>query len=440
MHSHGGANGRSFFDWLDSLVMQAPSGPQQGVPQMRFSLRVLTAILLVLGGGAQWAHGAVAVSQNGDINNGGVGFGGLVNVYASAGMPFSFDDTATYLNNDVVRYTQNGVGGSNGAGLSFAISNGENGITSTAGGTNLDIDNTEPADPVFTTIGNASGKLENGNAVRVSMWMRQDPNDPVTAEPQIEPVVKIELWKEALSGSADFNAVPFPGCCDRIWDTDQNASNALFNGFNQSQASWVDMNNDGDIASGRPVATSLVTDEWRLVETTLVVDDDPLDDTIGWTIGPTGGEEQFTVADVEEIRGVMFFGDFLATDLTNGGSILVDNIMMEVFADEATMNATPNPNTAPVEMMGLRGDYNHNDIIDAADYTVWRDALEGDGVLTNDDDGMADNGDFTYWRDHFGETMGSGAGAGSAAAVPEPGCFVLLVMASAGMALARRRR
>jgi len=74
---------------------------------------------------------------------------------------------------------------------------------------------------------------------------------------------------------------------------------------------------------------------------------------------------------------------------------------------------------------GLMGDYNGNGKIDAADYTVWRDAMPG-GALSNDDDGMADEGDFTYWRAHFGETSGSGAGAAAGAAVPEPSSLLLL--------------
>jgi hypothetical protein len=83
-------------------------------------------------------------------------------------------------------------------------------------------------------------------------------------------------------------------------------------------------------------------------------------------------------------------------------------------------------NIETVTTTALRGDYNGNGIIDAADYTVWRDALEGDGVLTNDDDGMADEGDFVYWRAHFGEMSGAGAGsASSGAAVPEPGSLLL---------------
>jgi len=89
---------------------------------------------------------------------------------------------------------------------------------------------------------------------------------------------------------------------------------------------------------------------------------------------------------------------------------------------------------------GLLGDYNENDEIDAADYTVWRDALTaGSSILPNDSTpGVVDESDFTYWRDNFGAVLGAGAGSGSAA-IPEPGSLVLAVLAVAGLLSFRRR-
>jgi hypothetical protein len=395
---------------------------------------VLVAVLLV--GGQASIYAAIAINQITDINGtpGGAAFDGAVNIFASgSGAPFQVDDDAVFMNNDIVVYTMNGISANDGAGLSISISNGENGITQTdppgppgspAGSPNTDVDNAEPVDPVFAAIGNASGKLENGNAVRFSMWMRQDPNDPVTTVPQIEPVLKLELWKEARSGFADFNNVDFPGSGDRLWDTDQNAGNAAFNGRNQSQASWVDMDNNGATSFGKPVAASLVTDEWRRVEAFLVVDDDPLDDGFKWSIG----NQFFDVTDVEEIRAVMFLGDFDGTNLTDAGSIWVDNLLLEVFATEAAMLATPNPNTAPVESEGLAGDYNGDGSVDAADYVVWR---ENPGAFGGDPGG------YNTWRMNFDAPDGAGSGFG-ASPVPEPVALLLAAIAMAACALSRR--
>lgn len=58
------------------------------------------------------------------------------------------------------------------------------------------------------------------------------------------------------------------------------------------------------------------------------------------------------------------------------------------------------------------GDYNKNSIVDAADYTVWRDTL-GDGVTAGtgadgDQNGTIEEADFVFWRDRFGNVVKGG--------------------------------
>ncbi len=54
-----------------------------------------------------------------------------------------------------------------------------------------------------------------------------------------------------------------------------------------------------------------------------------------------------------------------------------------------------------------QGDYNNNGIVDAADYTLWRDTLDqavlnpGDGA-DGDQSEVIDQGDFDFWNDRFG--------------------------------------
>ncbi|MGE3244428.1 MAG: hypothetical protein AB7I57_25420 [Pirellulales bacterium] len=87
------------------------------------------------------------------------------------------------------------------------------------------------------------------------------------------------------------------------------------------------------------------------------------------------------------------------------------------------------PNTAILagdigSITGPTGDYNGNHVVDAADYSVWRDTFgaavpNGTGA-DGDQSGMIDDGDYTYWKMRFGNAVpGSGAGAVSSA-VPEP--------------------
>jgi hypothetical protein len=73
----------------------------------------------------------------------------------------------------------------------------------------------------------------------------------------------------------------------------------------------------------------------------------------------------------------------------------------------------------------LPGDFNGNGVVDAADYTNWRDTLgqtvtAGNGADINAS-GMIDAPDYDFWSSHFGGLVpGAGSGAGGAAAVPEP--------------------
>lgn len=91
-------------------------------------------------------------------------------------------------------------------------------------------------------------------------------------------------------------------------------------------------------------------------------------------------------------------------------------------------------------VLGLPGDFNNNHIVDAADYTLWRDhlgATEGTLLNGNGNGGTIDQTDYDLWKTNFGMT--NGAGALSAASVPEPGTFAMLVLACFGLFAGRRR-
>ena len=67
--------------------------------------------------------------------------------------------------------------------------------------------------------------------------------------------------------------------------------------------------------------------------------------------------------------------------------------------------------------MPLVGDYNQNHIVDAADYTVWRNMLGQVGyhlAADGNGDGRVDESDYGVWKNHFGEVW-SGSGNGSGA-------------------------
>jgi hypothetical protein len=92
------------------------------------------------------------------------------------------------------------------------------------------------------------------------------------------------------------------------------------------------------------------------------------------------------------------------------------------------------------------GDYNGNGVVDAADYTLWRDKLGAPaGSLANRDpsnSGVINAADYTYWKSRFGATSGAGAGGNALGAtnVPEPAaCWLAVVGAVAAWSACRRR-
>ena len=84
----------------------------------------------------------------------------------------------------------------------------------------------------------------------------------------------------------------------------------------------------------------------------------------------------------------------------------------------------------------LAGDYNDDGVVDAADYTAWRDSLGSSSDLAADgnDNGVIDPGDYTVWENNFGATSSA-----SASAVPEPTAAVLLAAGLLAGVAPRRR-
>lgn len=88
----------------------------------------------------------------------------------------------------------------------------------------------------------------------------------------------------------------------------------------------------------------------------------------------------------------------------------------------------------------LPGDYNGDNMVDGADYVVWRKNVDTTARLPNDlTPGSVSTGDYNIWRSHFGEVWpGAGSGVGSLA-VPEPAAVVLASIALTFGAVWRRR-
>ena len=92
--------------------------------------------------------------------------------------------------------------------------------------------------------------------------------------------------------------------------------------------------------------------------------------------------------------------------------------------------------TLEVVAANLPGDYNQNGRVDAADYAVWRDRLNGPNSLPNDSSPGVGLDDYTRWKNNFGQP---GSGSGSVSNSPEPTSLALLTVALA-MAFGFNRR
>jgi hypothetical protein len=81
---------------------------------------------------------------------------------------------------------------------------------------------------------------------------------------------------------------------------------------------------------------------------------------------------------------------------------------------------------------GLVGDYNKDGVVDAGDYTVWRDSVGQSAIGLAADgsgNGTVDQSDYDKWQSNFGATASGSAAAANSGAVPEPGTFMLTVTA-----------
>jgi hypothetical protein len=165
---------------------------------------------------------------------------------------------------------------------------------------------------------------------------------------------------------------------------------------------------------------------------------DELDNSLGSRVF------SFTVADGLRDLGSLVDGGLAA----NGWDRLVyasySNGLGQIVGEGKQPSQAPELVYLLTPLSGLEGDYNNDGFVDAVDYTVWRNAVSGGGVLNNETEslGVVDAEDYSAWKSNYGATSSGSGGIGRTAsthaAAPEPSALLLASLGALG--IPRRRR
>lgn len=153
------------------------------------------------------------------------------------------------------------------------------------------------------------------------------------------------------------------------------------------------------------------------------------------TLGTFSGAIVFAAENF--VEGIDFFrADFqadptfwLETTLSFTADTTADGKPIGIYlGPEVGANRISVDDVSLTSIPGLLGDFNNDNVVDAADYVWWR---KNDGIPQKYDE----------WRGNFGAILGGGSAAGQAlaAAVPEPSTCLLVCAAAAGCLTLRRR-
>jgi hypothetical protein len=142
--------------------------------------------------------------------------------------------------------------------------------------------------------------------------------------------------------------------------------------------------------------------------------------------------------------------------LASGNSHWQEGLGSRVYGGTITQTAAMTPGIAPqirkrltaldaaaLTDLGwelLPGDYSSDGIVNAADYTIWRNTRgqTGTGLLADGNrSGAIEAGDYTVWKVNFGQ---AGAASGIGASVPEPGASAYLYFIATAFLAGRKPR
>ena len=207
------------------------------------------------------------------------------------------------------------------------------------------------------------------------------------------------------------------------------------------------VNDGGTLAPGNSTGATLIDGDYdQAAGSTLEIEIAGLADFD--SVGVTGE------ADLAGLVNVILDPSFAlgvgdAFEILTAGSLIDGGLALAVGGDNDLFTLDIDANTGIVTLMSAlvppTGDYNGDGVVDAADYTVWRDTLGSTTDLrANGDDtgasaGVIDEADYAVWRANFGASAGAGVTRSLSTAVPEPSSLLLASAALLAAVYVRRR-
>ena len=122
-------------------------------------------------------------------------------------------------------------------------------------------------------------------------------------------------------------------------------------------------------------------------------------------------------------------GDSFQILTTNEGFVgTFDTETLPSMGGGLTISLDYGATVVTLEVGGIEGDYNLDGMVDAADYTLWRDSLGSTLNLAADgnQNGVVDSADYGVWASNYGQSIPAFSQAASQA-VPEPSACVMLL-------------
>ncbi|WP_425395291.1 PEP-CTERM sorting domain-containing protein [Aeoliella sp.] len=207
------------------------------------------------------------------------------------------------------------------------------------------------------------------------------------------PVNDFVLFVDPTDGSAALgNLSPF------ITAPDVTGYAVLSPGDQLTTGTWNTLESSGEAGSGWDASPALIS---ALTETNL-------EGSFSFGLGVMADLGQiFTPAGTEDLQ---FLYTVAGDPTARVGTVIYGDI----------------PTVTPI----LAGDYNNDNVVNLADYVVWRNNLGGSGLPNDVTPGSVTTEDYNIWKSNFGQTLSGAASVATVQSVPEPSTVALVGLLS----------